>query len=430
MLQARGPQRTDSTHVLAAVRQLNRLELVGETMRRALNELAVAAPAWLRANVPPEWFPRYAQRFDNLRFPRERSERERLLETIGADGIQLLSAVYAADTPDRDQLRQLMGVEMLRRIWVQQFWTDNLADGSSRIRLRNDDNQPPGGLRIHSPFDEEARYSAKRTTTWVGYKTHLTVTCGDDEVHLITQVETTSAVVQDVSLAGTIYAALADKDLLPDVHFLDAGYVTADLLVEAKQALGVDVCGPVKQDVRWQANSGQGFGSAAFKIDWAAQTVICPNGQRSNAWSQQTNAYGKPVIQVKFKPSVCRACADQAQCTRSERGARNLVLQPQAQHEALQQVRQTQETDAFRKAYAKRSGIEGTISQAVRACAVRQARYRGVAKTHLQMIASAVAINLHRLFDWWRGVPRSLTRISPFASLAPEPALVAASWRT
>jgi transposase len=205
--------------------------------------------------------------------------------------------------------------------------------------------------------------------------------------------------------------------------------VTADPRVEAKRDLEIDVCGPVKRDVCWQANSGQGFGSADFKIDWAAQSATCRNGQTSGAWSQQTNAYGKPVIQVKIKPSICRVCADQAKCTRSERGARSLVLQPQAQHEALQQVRQTQQTDAFRKAYARRSGIEGTISQAVRVCEVRQARYRGLAKTHLQMIASAVAINLHRLFDWWRSVPRSLTRVSPFASLAPEPALVAASWR-
>jgi transposase len=117
--------------VLAAVRQLNRLELVGETMGPALNELATAAPEGLRATVPSEWFPRYAQRFDNLRLPRERSERERLLVTIGADGIQLLAAVYAADTPVRDQLRKLSGVEMLRRICVQQFWTDILDGGSS-----------------------------------------------------------------------------------------------------------------------------------------------------------------------------------------------------------------------------------------------------------------------------------------------------------
>jgi len=90
---------------------------------------------------------------------------------------------------------------------------------------------------------------------------------------------------------------------------------------------------------------------------------------------------------VKFKPSITRACPHQAKCTLSRRGAKNLVLQPQAQHEALQQVRQAQETDEFRKAYTKRSGMEGTISRALRACDLREARYRGVAKTHCQMIA-------------------------------------------
>jgi transposase len=383
----------------------------------------------VRTVIPAEWFPRYAQRFDNLRLPRERSDRERLLETIGANGIQLLSAVSAADALQRDQFRQLAGAEMLRRIWVQQFWTENQPDGSSQIRLRADDNQPPGERRIHSPFDEDGRYSAKRTTTWAGYKSHLTETCEDDEVQLITHVETTSAVVQDVRLPETIHAALADQDLLPSVHFLDAGYVTGDLLVEAKRDLDVDVCGPVRKDGRWQANTGQGFGLADFKIDWAAQTMTCPNGQTTSAWYEQTKAHDKPMIQVKFKPSVCRACADQAKCTRSALGARNLVLQPQAQHEALQQGRQEQETAEFRQNYAKRSGIEGTISQAVRACDMRQARYRGLAKTHLQMISTAVAINLHRLFDWWTGVPRSLTRVSPFAQLAPEPARLSTCWR-
>ena len=429
LLKARGFQRTDSTHVLAAVRQLNRLELVGETLRRALNELATTQPEWLRTVIPAEWFPRYAQRFDNLRLLQERSERERLLETIGADGLQLLAMVSAPETPEHDRLRQLPGVQMLRRVWVQRYSTDNREDGTSQLRLRTDDNQPPGERRIHSPYDEDARYSAKRTTAWVGYKAHLTETCDDNELHLVTHVETTPAVIQDVTVPGTIHAALADQDLLPSVHFLDAGYVSADLLVTAERDLGVAVCGPVKKDVRWQANSGQGFGLADFKIDWANQTVTCPNGQTTGAWYAYTSAQGKPVIQVKFKPSICRACADQAKCTHSERGARYLVLQPQAQHEALQQVRQRQETTEFRQLYAKRSGIEGTISQAVRACDLRQARYRGQPKTHLQMIATAVAVNLHRLFDWWTGAARSLTRLSPFARLAPATALVSTGWR-
>lgn len=58
LLKARGKQRTDSTHVLAAIRTLNRLECVGETLRAALNTLASIAPEWLREHAAPEWFDR------------------------------------------------------------------------------------------------------------------------------------------------------------------------------------------------------------------------------------------------------------------------------------------------------------------------------------------------------------------------------------
>jgi transposase len=75
LLKARGQQRTDSTHVLAAIQTLNRLECVGETMRQALNVRAVVAPDWLRGQVPVEWFDRYGPRFAEYRLPAGRPER-------------------------------------------------------------------------------------------------------------------------------------------------------------------------------------------------------------------------------------------------------------------------------------------------------------------------------------------------------------------
>lgn len=427
LLKARGRQRTDSTHVLAAIRELNRLEVVGETMRRALNELADAAPDWLRTIAKPEWFPRYAQRFDSIRLPKDPAARQTLVETIGVDGVVLLNAMRTA--PESETLRLLPGVEILRRVWVQQFYTEIAEDYTIHCRLRANEEQPPGELRLHSPYDPDARYSAKRTTEWVGYKAFVTETCDDDGLHLITHVDATSAVTQDVDMGEPIHAALAEKDLLPDEHLMDAGFLDAEFLVNAQEAYHVEIVGPVKKDVRWQANTGKGFGLSEFKVDWQTQTVICPHGQMSSSWSEQHNASHKQVIQVKFKPSICRACPAHSDCTRSKRGMRTLVLQPQTQHEALQQVRRTQETPEFRKRYAKRSGIEGTISQGTRAFALRQSRYIGLIKTRLQMIATATAINLHRLFDWWTEVPRAVTRISSFARLAPEPALIVSSWR-
>ncbi len=118
LLKARGRQRTDATHVLAAVRALNRLELVGETLRHALNALAVAAPGWLVAHRQPEWADRYARRVDDYRLPPGQTARQAPADDIGADGDALLTDVYGAAAPA--WLRELPAVKTLRRVWVQQ----------------------------------------------------------------------------------------------------------------------------------------------------------------------------------------------------------------------------------------------------------------------------------------------------------------------
>jgi transposase len=76
----------------------------------------------------------------------------------------------------------------------------------------------------------EARYSNKRSVTWVGYKVHLTETCDAEAPHLITHVETTPAPVSDIDRTAPIHEALAARGLAPISHFLDAGYVDAPLL--------------------------------------------------------------------------------------------------------------------------------------------------------------------------------------------------------
>ena len=67
--------------------------------------------------------------------------------------------------------------------------------------------------------------------------------------------------------------------------------------------------------------------------------------------------------------------------------------------------------------YAQRQGVESTLSQGVRAFGLRQARYRGLAKTGLQNVATAAALNLDRLTAWLAQRPLAPTRISRFAAL-------------
>ncbi len=130
LLKQRGRQRTDSTHVLAAVRTMNRLERVGETLRAALNDLAVAAPRWLKAVADPEWFHRCGTRVENFTLPKTDAERVKLAVTIGSDGRQLLKCVEVADAGLH--LRSLPSVLLLRRVWNEQFIDD--AGGVLRFR--------------------------------------------------------------------------------------------------------------------------------------------------------------------------------------------------------------------------------------------------------------------------------------------------------
>ncbi len=412
LLRPRGRARTDSTHVLAAIHVLNRLELVGETLRLCLEALAEAAPEWLLGQVSGDWFDRYGAHFEQYRLPKGKAERQALAETVGRDGYCLLRALASESAPP--EVRPLAAVARLRWVWIQQYY---LEEG--QIHWREPGNLPPAPLLIQSPHDAEAHYSQKRMTEWVGYKAHLTETCDDDRPHLIVNVETTSATVPDSAMTDTIHAHLAQRGLLPAEHLLDAGYVDADILSTAWRDFDVDVIGPVARDTTWQGQTQQGFDLAAFRIDWEAQAVSCPQGKRSQIWSASHDVFGNEVIHVRFDKLDCATCPVRHACTRAANGPRSLKLRPRPQHEALQAARTRQATAAFKESYAKRAGIEGTISQATNADGLRCARYLGLAKTHPQNIVTAAAINLARVDAWLTCKPRAATRPSKFMALRP-----------
>lgn len=163
LLKKRGKMRTDSTHVLTAVRQLNRLECVGETMRQALNVLATVAPDWLQGWAPTEWYDRYSRRFEEYRLPASRQERYTLGDQIGRDGEVLWEQL--GGTAELVCLRQLPALETLRQVWVQQYV---VQDG--HIQWRQAAVLPPATLLIQTPYDREARYGKKRQTEWAGYQ--------------------------------------------------------------------------------------------------------------------------------------------------------------------------------------------------------------------------------------------------------------------
>ncbi len=418
LLKARGRQRTDATHVLASVRAMNRLELLAETLRAALNELAAAAPDWLRGVAPLTWYERYGRRIEDSRLPRAEAERDTYARSVGEDGFALLERLAGPEVPE--ELRALPMVQVLRRVWGQQFGRDGGPPGDGPggpVHLKPAGQLPTAAEGIESPYDPEARYRSKRGTGWTGYVAHLTETCDEDLPNLITHVATTTAAVHEVNSTASIQRALVERGRPPGDHLVDAGYVSAVLLVGSRDEHGIRLVGPPRGDASWQNRTEGAYTLEHFAIDWDRKEVRCPEGRVSAAWKEYPEAERGPYVSVWFSTSDCRSCPARALCTRSAKQGRNLKLPARPLHAALQEMRSFIASEEGRRLYARRAGIEGTISPGVRSFGLRRARYRGEAKAHLQHVATAAAINIDRVAAWLEGRPRAATRTSRFAGL-------------
>jgi len=413
LVAAGGKARTDSTHVLSSVRELNWLELVGETLRAALNAVARTGPDWLSARALPDWFKHYATRIEDSRFPKAHSKRMEVGRRIGADGMRLLRMVWADDAPPA--LRELPEIGVLRQVWVQHF---HLVEGE--VERRDPKDRPPGAKRLVTPYDIEARGSVKRDTMWDGYKVHLTETCEPDAVHLVTNVTTTVATISDDRMATVVHTGLARRGLLPDEHWVDAGYANSSALATARSDHGVALHGPLRPVTVAQARGEGTYGQDAFTIDWDNQHVTCPNGSTSTQWAVRRSEEQLPVIRVRFSPADCRICPRLRDCVSSPKAQRREIsLRPRHEYEALHQARQLQATDEWKNRYKIRAGVEGTISQGVQACGLRRSRYRGLPKTSLQHQLTGAAVNLIRIDAWLTNKPHARTRTSHLAALRP-----------
>ena len=409
LLKARGKQRTDSTHVLSSVRHLNRLELVTETMRATLNALVDTAPDWLQSWMPVDWVERYARRSEESRLPNSKAGRDRHALIVGDNGSALLDAARDSRAPEEVQLHPM--VTTLEQVWEQQY---ERIDG--RAKWRSASNFPPAGQRIESPYDTDARFNSKRGQGWSGYKVHLSETCDDDAPRFVTHVETTQSTVTDVDMTQVIHHCLQDKKLLPTDHIVDTGYISSALLVNTIQAFDLRLVGPPALDYSWQARAGKGFDSSAFQIDWDKRRVTCPMGKTSVIWHETTKK-GDAFCTAKFAFADCFSCRERVHCTRTVRGPRQLTFLPRDQRESLQVARDQHGNVAWQAAYARRAGIEGTISEAVRSHGLRRSRYRGLSKTGLQMIAVRAAVNVSRVVNWLDGLRPVSSRTLPLTRL-------------
>jgi transposase len=221
--------------------------------------------------------------------------------------------------------------------------------------------------------------------------------------HLLTHVHTTTAAVHEAQGTAPIHQALAEKDLLPSEHLVDAAYPDAELLVSSREAYGVTRRGPARPNLNRQAKVEGAYTPADFVVDWERQQVHRPQGKAAASWAERVDATGRVYIQVRFRPQA----------------APSLTLQPQAQFEALQVVRAWYRSAEGQERYKRPAGVEGTLSQGVPAFWLRYARYRGLPATHRPHVATVAAINMERLVAWLDECPRVKPWTSRFAALAP-----------
>ena len=431
LVKKRGRQRTDSTRVLAAVRELNRLELVTETMRVALNELAGADPEFVRAVAGPEWIRRYGPRAEQTRLPSSKKGRATHAGRVGADGFKVLDALDARSGAER--LRGLKVVQVLHRVWSEQYERPNGPEEASP-RLQERRGRTRSG-RTESPYDDEATYRRRSGKEWTGYMVHLSETCDEEQPRVVTHVDTTTADVHEARRTAGIHKALSKKGLAPGMHLTDSAYIDAGHLVSAEEQHGIRMIGPTRKNPSWQARANREAGGSdkqvsggqvayttdQFEIDWQEKVLTCPEGERSSSWGEYTSKSRGDYVSVRFSRKSCQACRARTLCTKGEQ--RSLLLHPEQQHRALEKARQLMKTEEGKRLYAKRAGVEGTVSQAVRRCGLRRTRYRGLAKTHLGHLATAAALNLTRAAAWLGGSEPSRTRTSRFARLMTSPAL-------
>ncbi|WP_246144790.1 transposase [Actinacidiphila oryziradicis] len=310
-LRVGGRVRTDATHVLALVRDVNRLELCTETLRCALEALAVAAADWLRGAgiADASWQDRYGQRADSYRLPKGEQERGAFAVQVGSDGFALMETVHHPGAPN--WLRQLPTVQVLRRAWIQQYHRD--SGGTAGGALAGGQGPPAGQSAAGQParprrtLRRQARHGLGRL------QGPLSETCEKDRPHLIVNVATTPAPVDDSRLVEQVHQQLQRRGAKPDEHLVDGGYTSAAIILTARTQ-GIDLVGPLPAASDRQSRAKEGFALTDFQIHWEEQYAVCSTGAKSRYWGN-THMDGRPRTVVIFPEWDCRTCKVRTSCT-------------------------------------------------------------------------------------------------------------------
>jgi transposase len=378
-IRQRGKQRTDSSYVLGLVAKLSRLELIWETLRVSLKAIQMQDERWLERVVPEAFLQRYLVKRSDYNLTAQQAAEQ--LRQAGADGLWWLQQLESAPAG----WREWSEIQTLRTVWEQQFeWDEQSHYRGPRSQLE------AHGL-IQSPHEPEVRYRQKRGKPWQGYTAQVTETAeAKHDPNFITDVSLTDAQTDDKEALPDIQDRLVGRDLPPAQQIVDQNYVSGTQLAQSQER-GIELVGPIATQP-----GPVGFKLDDFRIDLAKEQAICPAGNVALKVSLYQRSDGSNEYQFFFGPQ-CAACALRPQCTTAQGGR---TLQYHEHHPLVSRRRDEMKSESFRQLMKLRPPIEGTLSQLMR-LGMRHARYRGLHRTNLQLLFSAVAINLRRLCRLW-----------------------------
>jgi len=371
-------QRTDSTHVLAAIRQLSRLENLNEGLRVALKAIEKADSDFYKDRIPTVYRENYSTHKSDYQMTD--TQRHEALNRLGQDINWLICFLET----NKKSFIKLPELEILQTLFSQHF-TIQHKEIHKEIHLKEDTTDCKE--KIQTPHDYQARYSTKRNKSWIGYKVHITETANEKgEVNYITDIATTNACERDNETLPEIQKNLDNRGFKPEEQFVDKGYVTGDSLSESSEN-GIQLMGEASQ------LDNNVYTPDDFIIDYEAQTATCPAGNTSISFKELESGKHKGEVQIFFGQQ-CQNCEHKEKCTTSKKGRK---LRLHRHYDLLKKRREEGKTSDFKQAMKRRPPVEGTISDLVRSCGLRRSRYLGILKTHLQNLLKGAALNLKRL---------------------------------
>jgi hypothetical protein len=386
-------QRLDSTQMFGRVSRMSRLDCVRESLRLALQELALP----LTPPERPEWWLRLWERYVD-----SQADYRASLETLtrkmveaGTDAQQLLGWLA---TPAAKEFAGATQAQLLVRVFGEQF---EVVAGTGAMQPKT--KEQLSSERVQNPHDPDATYAAKGTgeqkKEHVGYKVQVAETVnevllapGEPTANFISGIVTHAARESDeegaLKMEQEQQALGLDK---PPVQYVDAAYVSTQKLMEAA-AEGRELIGPAPGAA---SKGALRFCTDHFDIMVEQRKAICPAGQENSQCSRlEEQASGRVFYRFEWSPESCAKCALRQQCIKTEQKHRTLAVSEH--HSVLQQRRREQKTETFKQRMKHRNAIEGTQSELVRAHGLRRARYRGLAKTKLQNYFIGAACNIKR----------------------------------